>query len=111
MTKDKASAAFGMLSYFASKWKTKYGKVLTLNKYKEKWAMASLVEDFGEDQVEKAIDYYFTLSKEGHPLVWFYNNCDMILKALTEQERDDKLRAERREQMKKLKEEFYNANA
>lgn len=111
MTKDKASLAFGMLGYFSNKWKTKYGKVLTINKYKEKWAMASLIEDFGEDQVEKAIDYYFTLTKDGHPLVWFYNNCDTLLKTLTEQARDDKLRAERREQMKKLKEEFYNANA
>jgi hypothetical protein len=111
VTKDKAKEAFGMLSYFANSWKTKYGKVLTINKYKEKWAMISLIEDFGEDQVEKAINYYFTLSKDGHPLVWFYNNCDTILKTLTEQQRDDKLRAERREQMKKLKEEFYNANA
>lgn len=111
MTKDKAKEAFGMLSYFANNWKTKYGKVLTINKYKEKWAMISLIEDFGEDQVEKAIDYYFTLTKDGHPLVWFYNNCDTIIKTLTEKQRDDKLRAERREQMKKLKEEFYNANA
>lgn len=111
MTKDKASVAFGMLSYFSNKWKTKYGKSLTINKYKEKWAMSSLIDDFGQDDVEKAIDYYFTLSKEGHPLVWFYNNCDTLLKTLTEQERDDKLRAERRELMKKLKEEFYNANA
>ena len=111
MSKDKAKEAFGMLSYFANNWKTKYGKVLTINKYKEKWAMISLIEDFGEDQVEKAIDYYFTLTKDGHPLVWFYNNCDTIIKTLTEKQRDDKLRAERREQMKKLKEEFYNANA
>ena len=111
MTKDKAKEAFGMLSYFANNWKTKYGKVLTINKYKENWAMISLIEDFGEDQVEKAIDYYFTLTKDGHPLVWFYNNCDTIIKTLTEKQRDDKLRAERREQMKKLKEEFYNANA
>ena len=104
MTKDRASSAFAMLSYFSNKWKTKYGKSLAINKYKEKWAMASLIEDFGEDDVEKAIDYYFNLNKEGHPLVWFYNNCDNILKTLTDKEQDDKLRAERREQMKKLKE-------
>ena len=111
MTKDVVKTAFGMLSYFSNKWKTKYGNTLVINKYKEKWAMASLVEDFGEDQVEKAIDYYFTLNRDGHPLVWFYNNCDTILKTLTEQKKDDILRAQRREQMKKLKEEFYNADA
>lgn len=111
MTKDTAKTAFGLLSYFSNKWKTKYGKSLAINKYKEKWAMVSLVEDFGEAQVESAIDYYFTLQKEGHPLTWFYNNCDNILKTLTDKQRDDKLRAERRAQMNKLKEEFYNANA
>lgn len=111
MTKDTVKLAFGMLSYYANKYKEKYGKSLEINKYKEKWAMSSLVEDFGEDKVEKAIDYYFSLTKEGHPLVWFYNNCDVLLKTLTEQELDVKLRAERREQMKKLKEEFYNADA
>lgn len=111
MTKDLAKTAFGMLSYFANKYKTKYGKPLILNKYKEKWAMVSLLEDFGDEEVEKAIDYYFTLSKEGHPLVWFYNNCDNLLKTLTDSEKDDKLRAERRAITQKLKEEFYNANA
>lgn len=111
MTKDVAKIAFAMLSYYASKYKTRYGKTLEINKYKEKWAMASLVEDFGEDRVEKAIDYYFTLTKEGHPLVWFYNNCDAIIKTLTDKEQDDKLRAERRAKMRRLKEEFYNANA
>lgn len=111
MTKDAAKSAFGMLAYYANKYKTKYGKSLELNKYKEKWAMASLVEDFGEDQVEKAIDYYFTLTKEGHSLTWFYNNCDTLLKVLTDKDRDDKLRAERRAKMQELKEEFYNADA
>lgn len=111
MTKDAAKTAFEMLSYYANKYKTKYGKSLEINKYKEKWAMSSTVEDFGEEDVKRAIDYYFTLTKEGHPLTWFYNNCDVLLKTLTEQERDAKLRAERRAQMQKLKEEFYNANA
>jgi hypothetical protein len=111
VTKDTAKVAFGLLSYFSNKWKTKYGKSLQVNKYKEKWAMVSLIEDFGDTEVEKAIDYYFTLPKEGHPLTWFYNNCDTLLKTLTDREEDDKLRAERRAKMQKLKEEFYNANA
>lgn len=111
MTKDTAKIAFGLLSYFSNKWKTKYGKSLEINKYKEKWAMVSLIEDFGEDRVEKAIDYYFTLQKEGHSLVWFYNNCDTLLKTLTDKQEDDRLRAERRAKLQKLKEEFYNANA
>lgn len=96
MTKDQSSAAFAMLAYYANKYKNRYGKPLPINKYKEKWAMAQLVDDFSEENIEKAIDYYFTLHKEGHPLNWFYNNCDSLIKALTDKERDDRLRAERR---------------
>lgn len=111
MTKDQSSAAFGMLAYYANKYKTRYGKALPINKYKEKWAMVSLIEDFSEENVEKAIDYYFSLNKEGHPLNWFYNNCEVLIKTLTDKERDDRLRAERRAMTQNIIKEMNNVSS
>ena len=57
------------------------------------------------------IDYYFTLSKEGHPLTWLFNNFDKLKDTVNANEVDKKLRAERRAELAKLREEWLNGNA
>lgn len=111
MTKDNAQLAFTALAYFTKLYNAKYNTKLEINKYKEKWGMHSLVEDFGLDKVKKAIDYYFALQRDSHTLMWFYNNCDVLLVKMDQKERDDRLREERRKKTQELKEEFYNADA
>ena len=59
MTKDGANAAFAFLSYYAKLYSLKYGKQPTINKYKEKWAASSILEDYDKDSAYKVMDYYF----------------------------------------------------
>ena len=111
MTKDSANLAFALLSYYASKYKERYGKQPNINKYKEKWAASDILQDFGFDEAKTIIDYYFTLSKEGHPLNWMFNNFDKLKDTVNANAIDKKLRAERRAELAKLREEWLNGNA
>lgn len=111
MTPDKAKTSYIVLSEYSTLYEKKYKVKPNLNKYKEKWAIASLIEDYGSDTVFKMLEYYFVLSKEGHPLVWFYNNFDQLVKANKENEQDAKNRAERRAETARLRQEYLNGNA
>lgn len=111
MTTDKAKLAYIFLDKYSKLYEKKYGKKPNLNKYKEKWAAVSIIDDYSLDHVEKILSYYFTLTKEGHPLIWFYNNIDVLTEALNDKERDEKLRLERRKETARLREEYLNGNA
>lgn len=113
MTKaDLDKVAFSLLSKYSSLYKTKYGKTPNLNKYKEKWGMKSLVEDYGEDRVSDILTYYFEKSsKDSHPLQWFFNNFDNLLDAKETLSRDQILRNQRRQEMQKIRQEYLNGYA
>ena len=111
MTQDSANAAFALLTYYAKKYEIRYGIKPTINKYKEKWAAASILNDYGKETAHKVIDYYFKLNKEGHPLNWLYNNFDNLYDAVKENEKDLELRKKRREETAKLRKEWLNGNA
>ena len=44
------------------------------------------MEDFDFENAKLIIDYYFTLSKEGHPLSWLFNNFDKLKEKGIEEE-------------------------
>ena len=111
MTKDNATAAYALLSYYAKLYKDRYGVSPTINKYKEKWAASSILEDYGKETSHKVLEYYFKMQKEGHPLNWFYNNFDVLLDRINESEKDQQLRKERRAQTALLRQEWLNGNA
>lgn len=111
MTKDRASLAFTLLSYYSTKYKARYNKQPNINKYKEKWAAADILDDFSLDEAKNIIDYYFTLSKDGHPLNWLFNNFDKLKQTMNDNAEDKRLRAERRKQLAKMREEWLNGNA
>jgi predicted AAA+ superfamily ATPase len=111
VTADKAKLAYIFLNNYTKLYEKKYNIKPNINKYKEKWAAVSIIEDYQLDQIDKALEYYFTLQKEGHPLAWFYNNVDTIISTLKEKERDERLRLERRKETAKLRKEYLNGNA
>ena len=82
-----------------------------INKYKEKWAAASILEDYDKETAHKVLEYYFKMQKEGHPLNWFYNNFDVLLDRINDSEKDQELRKERRAQTALLRQEWLNGNA
>ncbi len=111
MTKEVATAAFAFLSYYAKLYSLKYKKQPVINKYKEKWAASSILEDYDKDTAYRVMDYYFSLTKEGHPLGWFFNNFDVLLNSLESSIKDNELRKQRRLETAKLRQEWLNGNA
>lgn len=111
MTKGEASLAFALLSHYSIEYQKKYGKPPNINKYKEKWAASSIIDDYGFDSAKEIIEYYFTLYKDGHPIGWLFNNFDKVSDGLNDKRKDEALRAERRREMAKLREEWLNGNA
>lgn len=109
---DLDKASYSLLSKYSSLYKEKYNSAPIVNKHKEKWAMKSLIEDFGVLDVTKVLEYYFShLDKDKHPLSWFYNNFDTILKRKMDAEKDEMFRMQRRIEMEKIRQEYLNGNA
>jgi hypothetical protein len=100
--------AYSLLSDYSGLYRVRYGQSPVLNKYKEKWGMSSLVEDFGKDEVYKTLTFYFRTNREGHSLSWFYNNFSTIHLSRLSSEKDDRIRAESREKTRQLRAEYLN---
>lgn len=100
--------AFSLLSEYIRLYKSRYTSAPIINKYKEKWGMASLVEDFGREEVEKTLNYYFKTNREGHSLPWFYNNFSTVHISRLSAEKDDKIRAAARQKTQELRAEYLN---
>ena len=66
-----------------------------MNKYNEQWAADALLESFTFDQIDTAMQYYFSINPNP---TWkgFANNVDRLLQSKAEKEEDQRLRAERR---------------
>ena len=101
-------AAFALLSEYSALYKKRYGSSPVVNKYKEKWAMISLVEDFSSEGVVDTLEYYFRLNKDGHPLNWFYNNFSTLYNSRLAAEKDAKIREETRKRTQELRVEYLN---
>jgi len=103
---DKDS--YSLLSEYSRLYQERYGSKPVVNKYKEKWAMNSLIEDFGKEEVLETLVYYFKLSKDRHPINWFYNNFSTIYNSRISIEKDDKIRSEARKKTQQLRAEYLN---
>jgi len=99
---------YELIRQYQSLYNQRYSRPIEINRYKEKWAVSSLLEDFGYDDVEKTLDYYFKLDKDGHPLSWFFSNFTIIRQRRLDKEMDDIIRAERRARTQKIVEEYKN---
>lgn len=67
-----------LLSIYQNMYQNKYGKMPSLNKYREKWAMQDVIDSIGYSRAKELIEYYFTTGKNGHPLQFFFFNFDKI---------------------------------
>lgn len=87
---------------YQSLYKDKYGKVPTINKFREKWAMQDVIDSVGFDRARELLEYYFTLNKNGHPLQFFFYNFDKMDAIKVESDKDKEKRRLLLEQTKKL---------
>jgi hypothetical protein len=94
-------------SYFAKKYKEKYGDTYKLNRYAARWGFDAILMDYDEDGAKALIDYYFeTASPNGHNLVWFFNNYDRLAESKEKADEDRAELARLREQSRLRTEEW-----
>jgi hypothetical protein len=91
-----------LISSYQSLYKDKYGRVPTINKFREKWAMQDVIDSVGFDRAKELLEYYFTLNKNGHPLQFFFYNFDKMDSIKVESDKDKEKRKLLLEQTKKL---------
>ena len=117
-TKTSNQEPHALITLYVSLFEERYGKKPTLNRFREKWAMQDLIDSVGYSRAKGLIEYYFTLSKYGHPLNWFFYNFDKIDKMWKDVEDDkvhrDMLRSNTKamveERERRLNEHRGNAN-
>lgn len=88
------------MTLYQNLYKEKYGKPITINKFREKWAMQDVIDSVGFDKAYELLNYYFVLGKVGHPLQYFFLNFDKIERAKNELEADLEHRRKLREATK-----------
>lgn len=103
MASDKGP--YILLSLYQSLFKEKYGRVPTINKFREKWAMQDVIDSVGYDRAKELLEYYFGLTKNGHPLQFFFYNFDKMDALKIEIEKDKAKRRLLLEETKKMVEE------
>lgn len=88
MTKDIASQAYSLVSLYLSLYKKKYNKAIVINKHKEKWAIADVIDSVGAERAKELLIYYFNTTRTSHPLQWFLYNFERLDAALVAKQED-----------------------
>ena len=91
-----------LLTLYQNLYKEKYGRAVTINKFREKWAMQDVIDSVGYDREVELLQYYFKTNKSGHPLNFFYNNFDRIDQLEKEIKKDKAVRSILLEETKKM---------
>lgn len=94
-----------LMTNYQNLYRERYGKMPTLNKFREKWAMQDVIDSVGFQKANDLLHYYFSLEKTGHPLQFFYYNFDKMENARIELQKDIETRRLLRESTKKMVEE------
>jgi len=102
---DNTKQPYALISLYEKLYSEKYNKSPRLNKYKEKWAMQDVIDSIGYDRALSLLNYYFSVTKQGHPLQWFFYNFDRLDDMLSQSEEDAIRRKKMRLATKKMVEE------
>lgn len=94
-----------LLTMYQNLYKDKYGRAVTINKFREKWAMQDVIDSIGFDRAKELLEYYFELTKNGHPLQFFFYNFDKMDQLKNEIEKDKEKRRLLLEETKKMVEQ------
>ncbi len=93
------------MTLYQNLYKDKYNKAVTINKFREKWAMQDVIDSVGYNRAKELLEYYFGLTKNGHPLQFFFYNFDKMDLVKTEIEKDKEKRRLLLEETKKMVEQ------
>ena len=99
MAKPTAQQCHAMTTYFASGFKSKYGRSPVVNRHAARWGWESVLMDMPTTEAKALVDYYLeTNSENNHSLDWFFYNYDKLILAMAERDKD-------REERRRLREE------
>lgn len=105
MTKDNAKLAHALVTKYSDLYEIKYNKKPTINRHREKWAMNDVIDSVGYDRAKELLEYYFRVTKPGHPLTFFYYNFDKMDDSMVKLQQDKERREFLLAQTKKMVEE------
>jgi hypothetical protein len=108
MTKDEAKLAYGLVGLYCALYKQNYNRPPVVNKYREKWAMQDVIDSVGYDRAKILLEYYFKITKPGHPLQWFFYNFEKLDITLQQAEEDKSRRELIRAKTRNMVEERDN---
>jgi hypothetical protein len=94
-----------LLTLYQNLYKEKYNRAVTINKFREKWAMQDVIDSVGYTRAKELLEYYFGLTKNGHPLQFFFYNFDKMDALKIEIEKDKEKRRLLLEETKKMVEQ------
>mgnify|MGYP000291550752 FL=1 len=94
-----------LISLYLSLYKERYNKAVTINKFREKWAMQDVIDSIGFDRARNVLEYYFRTNRPGHPLQHFFFNFDKLDHVMIELDKDKLAREKLRMQTKQMVEE------
>lgn len=99
---NSRSEPYRILGEFTRLYKEKYGKPIRINRFKYKWAISDMIEDFTSARVYEVLLFYFSLSRVTHSIDFFVYNFDRIEKTMVELHKDREHRQRLREATKKM---------
>ena len=67
--------------------------------------MQDVIESVGYERARTLLEYYFRVTKQGHPLQWFFYNFDRLDDMLLQSDEDAQRRAKMRQDTKRMVEE------
>ena len=105
MTKDNAKLAHALVTKYSDLYEIKYNKKPTINRHREKWAMNDVIDSVGYDRAKELLEYYFRVTKPGHPLTFFYYNFDKMDESMVKLQQDKERREFLLAQTKRMVEE------
>jgi hypothetical protein len=105
MTKDEAKLAYALVTLYTNLYKNVYNRDPKVNKHRDKWAMQDVIDSVGYERAKQIMEYYFKITKPGHPMNWFLYNFDRLDDVMTKKQEDELRRQKLREQTKRMVEE------
>lgn len=90
----KNKLAYALVDLYCLLYTSKYGSEPMINKYKDKYGFAEIVDHLGFDRTKQVLEYYFQTPRAGHPINQFFNNYhELVLNMDKSQARAEELKA------------------
>ena len=102
-----AKDCHALTSYYEKLYKEKYGRAPNVNRITARWNFDSILGSMSSAHARELIDYYFTTPPTRlHDIVWFFNNYEKLVRAMSEAQIDAEHRRKLMEESKKRAEQW-----